>query len=408
MNLNKALLIDILYESGRTFVGGISVAFMLSRGISPADVAMLKIAQAIVVFIGEIPTGFLADRFGKKKSLIISAILCALGLTTYLMGHSFAEFIVGEILLALSLCCWSGAYESWAIEVSDLEGNEKAIKEFFHKNTGFNQTGIVVTGAAAGFIVGQSNQYQFAYWAGISSMIALIIALVLSKNDKVAGDVKLGFIVSMKEQFQQTLAIFKNGAGLRNAVLGMVLMQFVVQPMFHYWQPLSMKLYSLNANHLAYLFSFFCAGSAILNFLGRSSRHLSLGPLILIWSLLIAVTGMTILPYVSLIGLSAAQISYSFIAAKLNAKVALESPLTHRASVLSAASFLSRIGMLTSLALISVGFKAGWLTDQATGYLNLFQVWGGLGLAGLAAFYFINKLSKRRRVFVELPLNNVA
>ena len=66
--VRRFLLMDMLFEGGRMFVGGVSVAYLMSQGISLADIALIKALQAAVVFTAEVPTGIFGDRWGRKWS----------------------------------------------------------------------------------------------------------------------------------------------------------------------------------------------------------------------------------------------------------------------------------------------------------------------------------------------------
>jgi MFS family permease len=57
----------------------------------------------------EFPTGYLADRLGYRRSLILGALCIALGWFTYALTASFSSFLVAEILLGLGTAFSSGA-----------------------------------------------------------------------------------------------------------------------------------------------------------------------------------------------------------------------------------------------------------------------------------------------------------
>src|SRR5688572_2369293 len=131
-HLQKFLVIDGLFEGGRMFVGATSVTYLLSVGVSFQELAALKSIQAFVLIFGEVPTGILADSFGRKQSLVLSGICAILGFLTFYFSSSFVYFGVAETLTALSLCFWSGAYESCAIDTAKLDHVEGSLNRFFH------------------------------------------------------------------------------------------------------------------------------------------------------------------------------------------------------------------------------------------------------------------------------------
>lgn len=85
------------------------VPFYESNGLSLQDVMFLKAVYSIVIVVFEIPSGYLADLFGRKNTLVIGAILGTLGYTIYSFSFGFAGFLMAEIILGAGISMISGA-----------------------------------------------------------------------------------------------------------------------------------------------------------------------------------------------------------------------------------------------------------------------------------------------------------
>lgn len=118
----------------------IVVLFYQEQGLNMFQVIILQAVFSIVVFITEIPSGYLADRIGRKKSIIIGATLGALGLGIFSLSHSFWELLVAEIILGIAAGFISGAdsallYDS-LLEIHDedryqaIQGKYSALGNF--------------------------------------------------------------------------------------------------------------------------------------------------------------------------------------------------------------------------------------------------------------------------------------
>ncbi len=78
-------------------------------GLSMQDIFLLQVMFSIAIVILEIPSGYFADRFGRKYSLMIGMVCGTVGYFAYALAGGFWEFVLAELLLAVSLSFISGA-----------------------------------------------------------------------------------------------------------------------------------------------------------------------------------------------------------------------------------------------------------------------------------------------------------
>ena len=87
----------------------IIVIFFKENGLSLTQIMILQSVYSLTVALTEIPSGYFADFFGRKKSIIISTILSFCGYLIFSNYCSFEAFIIAEILIALGGSLMSGA-----------------------------------------------------------------------------------------------------------------------------------------------------------------------------------------------------------------------------------------------------------------------------------------------------------
>lgn len=85
------------------------VLFYESQGLSIAQAVLLKAILSAAIFVGEIPSGYFADQFGRKNSLVLGASLWLVGWLIYCTQGSFSWFAWAEILTGLGGSLISGA-----------------------------------------------------------------------------------------------------------------------------------------------------------------------------------------------------------------------------------------------------------------------------------------------------------
>ena len=74
-NRNVYLLCIIVFLQGLVFYGPVATLFRQSRGLSLNDIFILETIFIILMFVFEIPWGYIADKIGYKKTLVISFFL---------------------------------------------------------------------------------------------------------------------------------------------------------------------------------------------------------------------------------------------------------------------------------------------------------------------------------------------
>ena len=75
--------------------------FLGANGIDKQSYGLLAAIHSLSIIFLEIPSGYLADAIGRKKTLIIGALLGVLGFVIYSVSFSFSGFLVALIILGI-------------------------------------------------------------------------------------------------------------------------------------------------------------------------------------------------------------------------------------------------------------------------------------------------------------------
>ncbi len=87
----------------------IVVLFFQENGLSLQQVMILQGIYSFMVAAMEIPSGYLADVFGRKHTMILGTIFCFLGFLVISLSFNFWYFFIGEIILGIGSSFISGA-----------------------------------------------------------------------------------------------------------------------------------------------------------------------------------------------------------------------------------------------------------------------------------------------------------
>ena len=122
--LNRIIKMDsydaVSFFNGLVFFAPVSLLVRTQAGVSQSMFFLLQALLSVITFLGEIPTGFLTDRIGYKRSLVLSQGL--LLLARFLLFVSFickspVLFSVEAIVEGLSYCFVSGTDSAYVYEV---------------------------------------------------------------------------------------------------------------------------------------------------------------------------------------------------------------------------------------------------------------------------------------------------
>ena len=143
------------------------------------DLSMMQIMQAQAVFaftiaMAEVPSGYLADLWGRKNTLILGSILLALGWIWFCFATSFTGLIVYEVLMGVALSLFSGTdlamlYDSQAA-INRNSKHEGAVNSSASKLVSIK----AFAEAAGAFGASLLMIYSIAWVAPIQAITALV------------------------------------------------------------------------------------------------------------------------------------------------------------------------------------------------------------------------------------------
>jgi DHA1 family quinolone resistance protein-like MFS transporter len=139
-----------------------SSLFLMDRGLSLFEVNALDSIVLLSVFLAEVPTGIIADRIGRKWSVMIGLLLHATGELLVVFGYSFPAFAFMCVLIGIGFAFQSGATESLIYDTLPEEGRENAMKRAMGSVGSAGNLGFVISPLLGSLIVAGLTQDQFA------------------------------------------------------------------------------------------------------------------------------------------------------------------------------------------------------------------------------------------------------
>ena len=139
----------------------IVVPFYMENGLGMKDIMLLQGIYSITIVVLEIPSGYLADVFGRRKTLIFGSILGFSGFLCYSFSYGFWGFLVAEIILGLGQSLISGADSAILYDTLLDKKNEKEYIKYDGRITSIGNLSEAVAGIFGGFLAGISLRLPY-------------------------------------------------------------------------------------------------------------------------------------------------------------------------------------------------------------------------------------------------------
>ncbi len=183
----KQLRLYLLYEFlvDATFIGAVLVPFFTQFGhLTTFQIQLLQSWFAIWIFLLEIPTGAIADKFGRKWSLVLGSLVNVVAVLIYGSIPHFGVFLFSEWLFAMGVALRSGANEAWLYDTLKTKHQETQATKYFGLVKIASLSGILLSSIAGSWIADRWGVNIPMLAASIPFSLAAIIAIFLVEPPK--------------------------------------------------------------------------------------------------------------------------------------------------------------------------------------------------------------------------------
>lgn len=178
-NIGKAYIYDFM-KNFTLFSGVLIPFFTIWGGITFAQVMILQAIFTFSMFLLEIPTGVIADRFGRKISLVLSGLVTGIAALIYASYANFWVFAFAEVLWAVGSTLSSGADSALVYDSLKAIKKEKESKGVFNRIESWGLFAMMIS-APIGSLV--AKQFGIS-WAMILTSIPMFLAMIIGLTFK--------------------------------------------------------------------------------------------------------------------------------------------------------------------------------------------------------------------------------
>jgi len=367
--------------------GAVAVPFFLDWGrISYTQMFLLEAWFMFWIFAFEIPTGIIADRYGRKASMVLSLLCTAASMFLFGFTTDYYMYFVAEFVGALGVALMSGACEAWIYDTLLKMRKEKDAKRVMSNYSASSTFAMVIAFPLGSMLVGsgvvpypQALPLTFLL-SGVTSLLAFLVMLTVHepKYRKQTEHFITAGINGLKHLFKHR--------SLKAFAINSVLIRSVTFFMFWLYQPL-LKAVGIDISLNGFVgagFNLF--GMLLLMNVVRLEKWVGTKDLLFYTAVIPGLAFISIVLFkgalLALVGIflvtSLVQLRGPVMSAFMNERIESR----NRATVLSGISMLGRI---TTMLLYPV---VGFLTD-----ISLDHALAVLGIITLA-FAFLTKIDE--------------
>jgi MFS family permease len=167
-----------LFQSS-SFLTPVLTLFYLHRGLDLQQIFILYTVIVISMFIFEIPTGIIGDKFGRKTSIILGLIGWFLFNVGLIFAKSFLIFFLLFILWGINATFASGSDEALIYDSLKQKKKQKEMQKHMGRVVAARFIPLIIIAPIAAFVAKDLTSFQFMLLI-LGNIFFVLLSLILS------------------------------------------------------------------------------------------------------------------------------------------------------------------------------------------------------------------------------------
>ena len=176
-NVYKVALVQ--FFSSLYFYLPVLTIYYQRRGLNFVQINSLWGIITAVIFLTEIPTGLIADKIGRKKSVMIALFLQLIGEIAFIFAQNYYQFILISIIAGIGFAFQSGCLQALVYDSLKQDNKESEMKKATGITGAFFQSGHILGALASSLIVANLAPARITF-AIILTAVSVFVAFLIS------------------------------------------------------------------------------------------------------------------------------------------------------------------------------------------------------------------------------------
>ncbi len=227
-------LVYAMYCASWSFLTPVYTLFLLHRGLDLFEVNVVFAVYLITAFVFEVPTGAVADVFGRKASFVLSCVLRSVAFGLYWFAERLPDFLIAELVDAIGTTLATGALDAWAVDGMRAEGHAGTTEKLFARAFVYCRPLMVSAGVLGAYA---ANADIGTPWVLGASGFALtgLVGLLLMREDRKPPGRPHGVLAAWVTTTRDGFVTVRRNPQLAVLCFLTAATAFAVMPAWHYW-----------------------------------------------------------------------------------------------------------------------------------------------------------------------------
>ncbi len=193
--------------------------YLLDRDLTLAQINGLQTVLIVSQLLLEVPTGVVADRFGRRWSLILAAATLIVAETGFILARDYPTFVLVQVVAGASFALASGSRDALVFESLPPVSRTERMHRAHGRIGAATQTGNLLAFAAGGILVANLTAGRISA-ASVLTILMLIVALAVTvtvREPASSGGIRTSR--PMARMLRDGMGLFRHRADLRRIVL---------------------------------------------------------------------------------------------------------------------------------------------------------------------------------------------
>ena len=204
-NIKKQYLIQLFHSLIPAYV--IERLFWQARGAGVQQVIYCEIIYALTVTLLEVPSGVLADRFGRKRMLLVCGVLDVAELVILLFARDFWVFALAVFLAGVGRALSSGSGNALLYDSLLADGRQEGFEKLLGRLSAIDIIGTIAA-ALTGGLLAERFGFEFNYIISACAMSAAFLVILTLKEPPMATRPE-GELTGSLPYAKQALSLFR-------------------------------------------------------------------------------------------------------------------------------------------------------------------------------------------------------